>query len=126
MLRRFLLLWLTLLSLAAYGWCDAAARWGGWWEWNPFLLTKGYLPWMIAVAMFAIGWMLPRDEVRQVAHRWPLVLCGTALQYTVMPLAAYCVGRLWEFEGDLLVGRGDGGLRAGGDGLECAHAVGQG
>lgn len=103
MLQRFLLLWLVLLSLIAWLW-SAAVEGSDAWSFNPFTASKPYFPWLIAVAMLAIGWMLPRDEVRQVVRRWPAVLAGTALQYTFMPLAAYCVARLWGFEGELLLG----------------------
>ena len=52
------------------------------------------LPLVIVVTMFAIGWMLPPDEVRQVIKRWPLVLAGTTLQYCVDAMAGLvgCLG----------------------------------
>jgi predicted Na+-dependent transporter len=84
MLERFLLL---LLSLLAYCW-DA-------WlpgYWNPFISTTPGLKYLFAVTMLAIGSLLPHDEVRQVMRRWPMVLAGTALQYTSMPLLALNVG----------------------------------
>jgi BASS family bile acid:Na+ symporter len=59
---------------------------------------------LIAVTMFAIGWLLPRDEIRQVFGRWPTVLGGTAIQYSAMPLLAYLTGRLWGLEGEHFVG----------------------
>jgi len=99
MLERLLLLWLTLLSLLAYFWADMFPGVG-----NPFLASKPYLNYMILTTMFAIGSLLPRDEVRQVATRWPTVLGGTAVQYASMPLLAFCVGRLFGFEGPMLIG----------------------
>lgn len=99
MLERLLILWLSLLSGAAYLWPDVFG--GGF---DPFLATKPWLWYLIGVAMFAIGWLLPRDELRQVALRWPTVLGGTALQYLTMPLLAYGMARLLRLEGDLLVG----------------------
>jgi BASS family bile acid:Na+ symporter len=59
---------------------------------------------MIAVTMFAVGYMLPRDEVRQVFRRWPTVLGGTAVQYTSMPLIALLVGFLFRLDQGAMIG----------------------
>ncbi len=99
MLERLLLLWLTLLSLVAFFW----DRWlPG--VWDPFVGTKPVLDWLIAATMFAIGSLLPQDEVRQVARRWPAVFSGTAVQYVSMPLLAYGIARAFGFEGATLTG----------------------
>lgn len=101
MLERFLLLWLVLSSALAFAWTRLLPGVP-----DPFgkAISGIYLPWLIVVTMFAIGWMLPRDEIRQVAKRWPMVLCGTAVQYLTMPTLAYIVARLCGFQGDLLIG----------------------
>lgn len=98
MLQRFLLIWLSALSALAYFWPDWNA------EWDPFRLSKPYLSTLITVTMFAIGCLLPRDELREVARRWPTVLGGTLVQYSVMPLAAFAFGRWAGLEGDLMLG----------------------
>jgi BASS family bile acid:Na+ symporter len=98
-LERYLLLWLVGLSLIAFHWSDAFGV-----ETSPFVASKPYLPVLIAVTMFAIGWMLPREEVRQVFVRWPTVLSGTTLQYVSMPTLAFLVGHACGFTGDLLIG----------------------
>lgn len=97
MLERLLLLWLTLLGLLAY-------FWSAWFRWDPFVGSVPYLDLLIATTMFAIGSLLPRDEIRQVINRWPTVFGGTAVQYTSMPLLAYCVGRVFGYEGPMLAG----------------------
>ncbi len=99
MFQRFLLLWLTLLSLLAYGW----AAWGPS-DWDPFTATAPGLKYLFAVTMLAIGALLPQDEVRQVMRRWPTVLGGTAIQYTAMPLLAYGLGRLFALQDAWMVG----------------------
>lgn len=98
-LQRYLLVWLVLLSLAAHRWpvWFAAYR-------DPFAATADWLNWFIAGIMFAVGWLLPRDEIPQVLARWPTVAGGTLLQYTSMPLLAWSFGRLFGLSGDLLVG----------------------
>ena len=87
MLERLLLLWLTLLSLLAYYWPQFVPV-----AFDTFLLNKPYLSWLIAATMFSIGSLLPRDEVRQLVQRWPVVFGGTTVQYLSMPLLAYGIG----------------------------------
>jgi len=101
-LQRYLLVWLIALSTLAYAWMRLG-DWAGI-TYDPFAASKPYLPALIAVTMFSIGCLLPRDEVNNVFTHWPLVLGGTAVQYTTMPLLAFLVGRIWDFEGDQLVG----------------------
>ncbi len=98
MFERLLLLWLTLLSALAY-------FWGGWFGGaDPFVATGPYLPYLFTVTMLTIGSLLPRDEVRQVAQRWPTVLGGTAVQYLAMPVLAYLVARLLGLTGPAMIG----------------------
>ena len=99
MLQRYLLLWLILLSALAYAW--PVNRLAGF---DPFTPYQPYLWHFIAATMFAIGWMLPRDEVLQVARRWPLVLAGTAVQFVTMPLLAYSVAKLGGFDNQQFIG----------------------
>jgi BASS family bile acid:Na+ symporter len=108
MLQRYLLLWLCLSSAIAYFWPQLISVAG---PTAPAILRDPWTPqipyflWaLIAVTMFAIGYMLPRDEVRQVARRWPAVLGGTAVQYTTMPVIAYAVGRLFQLDQAALIG----------------------
>ena len=104
-LERFLLVWLVLLCWVAYCW----PAWYGRFlpeatSFDPFVATKGWLGYMIAVTMLAIGSLLPREEVVQVFRRWPTVLGGTAIQYSSMPLLAYGIGRLFGLEGPWMIG----------------------
>jgi len=99
LIERFLLVWLVLLSALAYVWPDWFSSGS-----DPFLATGPGLNYLFAVTMLAIGSLLPRDEVRQVARRWPTVLGGTAVQYASMPLLAFCFGRALGLEGPMLTG----------------------
>jgi len=98
MLQRYLLVWLTLLCLLALKWPD----WGP--AFDPFAVTLPYLGWMITATMFAIGCLLPQDEIAQVLKRWPTVLGGTAVQYLTMPFIAWSLGRLAGLPEDWLLG----------------------
>lgn len=101
MLQRYLLLWLILLSLVAYFWPSIGLT-----TFDPFVASKTYgllMP-IIAVAMFAIGCLLPPDEVKLLPRMWPAVLGGTLVQYSVMPLLAWGIGNSLNLEPDLLTG----------------------
>ena len=92
MIQRYLLIWLTLSSLLAFVWPP------------PFVATKPALPYIFAVAMFSIGSLLPRDEFVQVLKKWPTVLLGTLVQYSVMPLLAILLITLFPFSPGMKVG----------------------
>ncbi len=72
--------------------------------WDPFVGARPALDGLIALTMLAIGSLLPREEVVQVARRWPSILGGTAVQYTAMPLLAFATAWAMGFEGPALVG----------------------
>jgi len=92
MIQRFLLLWLSLLSLIAFFWP------------KPFVITEPALKAIFAVAMFSVGALLPKDEVSQIFKKWPTVLAGTAVQYTVMPLLAWLMVSTLPFSPGMQVG----------------------
>ncbi|MEE2685129.1 MAG: bile acid:sodium symporter family protein [Planctomycetota bacterium] len=98
MVQRFLLPLLVLTSLLAYFW---PADWI-----DPFSkeISRYYLDWLIVITMFSIGWMLPRNELDQVARRWKTVLGGVLVQYATMPLLALGCGLLFQLQGDYLLG----------------------
>jgi len=99
MFERLLLVWLVLLSAAALFWTSMFPG-----AIDPFATSKPAIPWLIAVTMFAVGVMLPRDEVRQVRERWPSVLFGTAVQYTSMPLLAWGIAQLFPLSLEYQIG----------------------
>ena len=103
-LERLLLVWLVALSAMAYLWPRLAGSISDVELFDPFVASRGWLKYLIAVTMLAIGSLLPRDEIRQVFRRWPTVLGGTAIQYASMPLLAYGLGRLFGLEGAWMVG----------------------
>lgn len=99
MLQRFLLLWLVLLSLLAWAWPQSGLA-----EWDPFRASKPILLPLFSITMFAVGSLLPRDEIREVFRKWPTVFGGTALQYTAMPALAFVFAKLMDFDENLTLG----------------------
>ncbi len=95
--ERYLLVWLVLLSGLAYFSEQLLPV-------DIFVATQSYLPYIIAVTMFAIGWMLPKDEVQQVVARWPTVLSGTAIQFASMPTLAFLLASQFQVSGSMLIG----------------------
>jgi BASS family bile acid:Na+ symporter len=103
MLQRYLLIWLLALCGLSYNWprIQATASWLG----DPFAVTTGnVMSVLIAGVMFAVGLMLPRNEVAEMRHRWPAVIYGTAIQYTVMPLASFTIGKLLKLDAETFAG----------------------
>ena len=98
MLQRYLILWLSMLSLLAYAWKQFH------WEGDPFEASAPHLKHLITFTMFVIGGLLPPDEVKQIFRKWKMVICGTGLQFLVMPLSAYLVGKLFGFPKELFIG----------------------
>jgi BASS family bile acid:Na+ symporter len=98
MVQRFLLPLLVVSSLLAYYWPT------GWFD--PFgkQISRYYLDWLIVITMFTIGWMLPRDELAQVAKRWKAVLGGVLVQYSTMPLLALACALLFQLRDEYLLG----------------------
>ena len=64
MVQRFLLPLLVLTSLLAYFWP------ADWIDTFSKEISRYYLDWLIVISMCSIGWMLPRNELDQVARRW--------------------------------------------------------
>lgn len=98
LIQRFLLIWLSLLSLAAYYW----PRFGI--PLDPFEHMAEILAYLIIVTMFGVGWMLPLNEIKNVASQWPKIIGGTLTQFLVMPILALGIGIGCGLSGDHLVG----------------------
>ncbi|NQV23735.1 MAG: bile acid:sodium symporter family protein [Rhodopirellula sp.] len=113
-IQKTLLAWLVLFCVAALVWTRSGLP-------DPFLGTADFqldlidpvfltgtsrplLGVMIQMTMFCIGCMISVSEVNEVFRRWPLVLGGTLIQYTSMPLLAWSLGNLFGLEREYLVG----------------------
>lgn len=99
-IQRYLLLWLVLFSAVAFYWPGLA----GAESLDPFVQTKPWLGVLISVTMFCIGCLITVEEIDEVFRRWPTVLGGTAIQYSVMPLLAWGCGTLMGLEREYLIG----------------------
>jgi BASS family bile acid:Na+ symporter len=122
-MRRHLLAWLVLSSAAAFWWpsiVDCAGRAGlgiitasGALQFDPLLVPSAEtgqpvprvsVGLVVAIIMFSIGTLLPREEIDQVLKGWPHVVAGTLVQYTSMPLLAVAFATLFRLPPDLYIG----------------------
>jgi bile acid:Na+ symporter, BASS family len=99
MFERLLLLWLALLGMLAYFWHSMMPDF-----WDPFLASKPVLNYLFAVTMFALGSLLPKEEIALVFRRWPTVIGGTAVQYTVMPFLGWSMASLFGLDEGAKIG----------------------
>jgi BASS family bile acid:Na+ symporter len=99
MFERLLLLWLCLLGWLAYFWDQWLPG-----IWDPFLASGPVLNYFFAVTMFAVGSLLPKEEIAMVFRRWPTVLGGTAAQFAIMPFLGWSMARLFGFDEGLRIG----------------------
>jgi len=95
-------LWALLLSAVA------------WYSPEPFSQGKELILPLLMVIMFGMGMTLTATDFRRVLQRPKVIALGTALQYTVMPLAAFIISRLLGLGPELTTGMVLVGTSAGG------------
>lgn len=107
MVQRFLVLWLLASSGAALFWPTLAPSsidpWVAVGE-DGLVRPRVSLGSIVAVTMFVIGALLPRDETERVLQQWPLILAGTATQYLAMPLLAFLTASAVSLPRELYIG----------------------
>lgn len=85
-------LWAVLFSICAWAWPETLARMGGW-----------IVP-LLMLIMFGMGMTLTPADFHRVIKRPRVIAIGAALQFLIMPLAAFAVGHLLQLPQALLVG----------------------
>lgn len=91
-ITRLFPVWAVLLSAAAY--------------FNPafFVAQKSFIIPLLALVMLCMGLTLRLEDFLQVTKQKRAVGLGVALQFVVMPLLAYLLGKLLGLEKELVVG----------------------
>lgn len=104
-LVKYLLIWLLLACIVAFYWPQIAAKAGGALDRiHPFDLNGQSMQILIAVTMLILGSLLPIEEIKMVARRWPTIIGGTCIQFISMPLLAYIGGKMFHLEGPWFFG----------------------
>ena len=84
--------WVVLFAAVAYFWP------------KPFLGLKGYNEWFFALTMFGIGAVLSLDDFKRIAQKPAIVLIGSVAQFTIMPLGAFAVAKIFNLPAHMAVG----------------------
>ena len=69
-----------------------------------FLRLERGMNWFFALTMFGIGAVLEVSDFKRIAQRPVIVLIGSAAQFSIMPLGAFVLARLFELPQEIAVG----------------------
>jgi BASS family bile acid:Na+ symporter len=89
---RYFAIWVVLFGIVAYFWP------------GPFGLLRPYNKYFFSLTMFGIGAVLRFEDFRRIGERPTIVLIGSVAQFTIMPLGAFVVARLFRLPDELAVG----------------------
>jgi BASS family bile acid:Na+ symporter len=70
----------------------------------PFVALKPYNEWFFALTMFGIGAVLEVDDFKRIAKKPVIVLIGSCAQFSIMPLGAFFLSKLFAFPPEIAVG----------------------
>jgi BASS family bile acid:Na+ symporter len=62
---------------------------------GPFLSIKPWMTWLFSVTMFGIGVALDPADFRRILQHPTIVAIGSVAQFTIMPLGAFVVARIF-------------------------------
>ena len=71
---------------------------------GPFVVLKPGMDWFFALTMFGIGVVLQVEDFKRIAQRPVIVLIGSAAQFSIMPLGAFLLARLFRLPPEIAVG----------------------
>jgi len=71
---------------------------------KPFVALRDYMDWFFALTMFGIGAVLQIKDFKRIAQRPIIVLIGSAAQFSIMPLGAFVLAKLFGLEAEIAVG----------------------
>lgn len=71
---------------------------------KPFVALRNYMDWFFALTMFGIGAVLQIEDFKRIAQRPVIVLIGSAAQFSIMPLGAFALAKLFGLPPEIAVG----------------------
>jgi BASS family bile acid:Na+ symporter len=74
------------------------------WTPKPFMALKDYMDWFFALTMFGIGAVLQIEDFKRIAQKPAIVLIGSAAQFSIMPLGAFLLAKLFNLPPEIAVG----------------------
>jgi BASS family bile acid:Na+ symporter len=81
---RYFAIWVVAFGVAAYLFP------------GPFKALGQGMDWLFALTMFGIGAVLEAKDFKRIAERPSIVAVGTAAQYSIMPLTAYAIAKIFN------------------------------
>ncbi|MHC4460372.1 MAG: bile acid:sodium symporter family protein [Planctomycetota bacterium] len=85
-------IWVIIFAVVAYIWPRG------------FVALKGGMDWFFALTMFGIGAVLQVEDFKRIVQKPIIVLIGSAAQFSIMPLGAYVLAKLFGLPDEIAVG----------------------
>ena len=89
---KYFAIWVIAFGVVAY------------WIPKPFMALKDYMDWFFALTMFGIGAVLQIEDFKRIAQKPVIVLIGSAAQFSIMPLGAFLLAKLFNLPPEIAVG----------------------
>ncbi len=89
---KYFAIWVVAFGVVAYFWP------------GPFVRLKPGMDWFFALTMFGIGAVLQIEDFRRIAQKPVIVLIGSAAQFSIMPLGAFVLAKLFGLPPEIAVG----------------------
>ena len=69
-----------------------------------FIPLKGGMEWFFAVTMLGVGMVLDPVDFKNIFRNYKVVIVGVVAQFTIMPVSAYLVAKLFSFSKEFSLG----------------------
>ena len=89
---KYFAVWVVLCGVAAYFWQE------------PFIALGGYNKLFFALTMFGIGAVLQTEDFKRIIEKPVIVLIGSCAQFSIMPLGACLLAKLFGLPDEIAVG----------------------
>ncbi len=89
---KYFAIWVVAFGIVAYFWP------------GPFVALKGYMDLFFALTMFGIGAVLQVEDFKRILQKPVIVLIGSVAQFSVMPLGAFALAKLFGLPAEIAVG----------------------
>jgi len=89
---KYFAVWVVLFGVTAY------------FRPGPFVALKGYMNWFFALTMFGIGAVLQLEDFKRIVQKPVIVLVGSAAQFSLMPVGAFFLAKLFNLPPEIAVG----------------------
>ena len=89
---KYFAVWVLLLAVVAY------------FLPGPFIKLKPGMDWFFALTMFGIGAVLQIDDFKRIIQKPVIVLIGCCAQFSIMPLGAFLIAKLFGLPNEIAAG----------------------